>query len=82
MKRLILTLAILTLISCNKEELKPQCNCKVTYEKELFGTWFQVWNENSTAPIEIDTLLDCSLDGQVTPLEEYNYTQREIITCD
>lgn len=40
MKKLILTLAtITTLISCNKEELKPQCNCKVTYEKELFGTW-------------------------------------------
>ena len=83
MKKLILTLAtIATLISCNKEELKPQCDCKVTYEMELFGTWYQVWNDNSTAQIEIDTLLDCSLDGQVTPLEEYNYTRREIITCD
>ena len=83
MKRLILTLAtIATLMSCNKEELKTQCNCKVTYENQLFGTWYEVWNSSLTGPIEIDTLLDCSLDGQVTPLEENNYTLREVITCD
>lgn len=82
MKKLITIIAVgMTLISCNKEDLKPSCNCQATYEKELFGVWYMVSEEFSSSQLVIDTLLDCGLDGQVTELEEFNYTRRETITC-
>jgi len=82
MKRIIATISIvLALVSCNKLELKEPCNCQVTYEKELFGSWYVV-TESDLTPLVIDTLLDCRLDGQVKELEEFNYTRREIITCN
>ena len=82
MKRIVAIISIvLSLVSCNKVELKDPCNCQVTYEKELFGSWYVV-TESDLTPLVIDTLLDCRLDGQVKELEEFNYTRREIITCN
>ncbi len=82
MKRIIATISIvLALVSCNKVELEEPCNCQVTYERELFGSWYAV-TENDLTPLIVDTLLNCELDGQVKELEEFNYTRREIITCN
>ncbi len=79
MKKLILTLAVATtLISCNKVD-RP-CNCVMTTQETYQGNWVYITDE-SLRPIEIDTLVDCSLDNQITYLEEYNNERRQIIRC-
>ena len=75
MKRLILTLAVMTtIVSCNKEEIV--CDCETVHEKSLFGSWYSDTDDNYN-PI-ITTTNDCGMHNDTT------YTasnKRQITTC-
>ena len=63
MKRLILTLAVMTtIVSCDKEEIV--CDCETKYEKQMFGEWYGI---TDGAYNHIYTYSDsCILDGDTT----------------
>ena len=76
MKRLILTLALMTtIVSCNKEEIV--CDCETRFEKQLLGEWYVEYDSDYNAPL-IVTSNDCSMDNDTTYTET---NKRQITTC-